>query len=100
MFSSKRRILFSPSRKGLNMKIKVLLAAVLLGMLTASSAHAFGYWNSATYASRHQLTPQPARQPGAEIQIAVNAAAAAGTRIPGASVWYGSSPRSHASHSH
>jgi hypothetical protein len=46
------------------MKAKSFVLALILGTLAAVPAHAFPYWNSATYASRYrpvQKTPSPAK---------------------------------------
>jgi hypothetical protein len=40
------------------MKTNRIVMAVVGGMLAASSASAFPYWNNATYAMRHKSTAQ------------------------------------------
>jgi hypothetical protein len=57
------------------MKTKSLIIAVMLGALASTSAHAFGYWNNATYASRFRPAPETQTQAKPEVQVAVLASA-------------------------
>jgi hypothetical protein len=94
------------------MKTKSLMAALVVGMLATLPAHAFPYFNRGTYASRFRpAQPAPATraqsqptssQPNSELQVAVMAKSQAGATANnfGGDMWYGSSSRSRATHSH
>ena len=54
------------------MRLSSLTMAVAVGMLSAMSASAFGYWNNATYASRYRVDAQSsASLAKPEVQVAV-----------------------------
>jgi hypothetical protein len=55
-----------------NMKAKSFVLALILGTLAAVPAHAFPYWNNATYASRYRPAPQTPSP--AKVQAAATAA--------------------------
>jgi hypothetical protein len=84
------------------MKTKCLIVAFVVGMLASMPAYAWT-WNNATYAARFR-TAQPARATAAkpEVQVAVMGISSLQPKASnsGGDIWFGSSPRSHATHSH
>jgi hypothetical protein len=87
------------------MKANALIVTLALGMLATLPAHGFGYWNSATYASRFRPDPPAATQGKTPFQIGVVAVQAPGTnvntKVPGATAahpW--GPPKPYATHSH
>ena len=87
------------------MKAKCFGIVLVVGMLAASSANAWTF-NRATYLSRvwspDQLAASQASQTQPEVQVAVlaNAAKPDVTAVcPTASIWFGSSANTHATHS-
>jgi|HubBroStandDraft_1064217.scaffolds.fasta_scaffold315731_1 hypothetical protein len=87
------------------MKANALIVTLTLGVLAALPAHGFGYWNSATYASRFRPAPPAASQAKSPFQIGVVALQTPGTKadtkVPGATAahpW--GQPKPYATHSH
>jgi hypothetical protein len=89
------------------MKNKSLIITLVVGLLAAGPAYAFGTFNSATYASRFRpaqptpsasvKAPPTASQEKSEIQVAVMATSPSPATDD---IWFGTSPRTHATHSH
>jgi hypothetical protein len=89
------------------MKPKSLIITLAVGLLAAGPAYAFGSFNSATYASRFRpAQPAPsasakvrptASQEKSEIQVAIMVTSP--SQATG-DIWFGTSPRTHATHSH
>jgi len=95
------------------MKTKCLLVILAGGMLAALPAYSFPWFNKATYDSRLGYVAQPAPATAAntqptsapakgELQVAVmaNSASPPAAKPAGADIWYGTSQRVRATHSH
>jgi hypothetical protein len=82
------------------MKVNGFIVALVVGMLASVSAHAFGTFNNATYASRFRPVAPTVNQAKPEIQVAVMANSPLKRGAGATSLHPFGPPRPYAAHSH